>query len=133
MFQQEGVHGEALLDAWSQPVMSIIYCVNITSTNSAIFPDSKVLVPTKSNLSAHLAPLQSPPGPKRSHIVPTTHTHLTADYGATNLLRQVGGGRSGQAGGFPPQGGGMDLHMGNFVNILINIYCHSNSVSAGRR
>ena len=63
------------------------------------------------NLSPHLAPVQPPPSPKRSHLVPTTHIHPTADYGATPLLRQVGGGCYSQGGVLPPQVGWVDPHM----------------------
>jgi hypothetical protein len=61
------------------------------------------------NLGQHLAPLQPPPSSKRSHIVPTTHTHATDEYGATPLFRQVGGGCYSQGGVLPPHTSGEDL------------------------
>ena len=69
------------------------------------------VLPPETKLSPHFAPPQPPTTPKPSHIVPITHTHPTADYGATPLLMQVGGGCYSQGGVCPPHSGGVNLHM----------------------
>ena len=83
----------------------------ISITYSTKFLADRVL-PPETKLSPHFAPPQPPTTPKPSHIVPTTHTHPTADYGATPLLMQVGGGCYSQGGVCCPHRGGVNLHMG---------------------
>ena len=83
----------------------------ISITYSTNFLADRVLPPETNKLSPHFAPSQPPTAPKRSHIVPTTHTHPTADYGATPLLMQVHGGCYSQGGVCPHHFGGVDLHM----------------------
>ena len=52
--------------------------------------------------SQHLVHFQPPPSTKRSHLLPTTHTHPTTNCRATPLLRQVCGGCYSPGGGRPP-------------------------------
>ena len=82
----------------------------ISITYSTKCEHDRVLAP-HTKLSPHVAPPQPPPAPKRSHIVPITHTHPIADYEATPLLREVGGGCHSQGGVLPHPFGGVDLHM----------------------
>ena len=82
----------------------------ISITYSTKFLADRVLSP-KTKLSPHFAPPQPPTATERSHIVPTTHTHHTADYGATPLLMQVDGGCYSQGEVVSHHFGGVDLHM----------------------